>query len=823
MTSSRMKTASASWAISGSDARGGIRRPIRTALLASASWACFVGTGMAQELPTGGTVAHGDVSIRAAGPGSMTLKQGTNSAVVNWQSFSIGSGGHVDVQQPGAGASMLNRVTGTTTSEIHGRLTANGQVHLVNPNGIFIGPSGTVTAGGFVASTLDISDEDFIAGRLTYRGLGTSATVENAGRITIGRDGYAALLGGRVKNSGVVAVPMGRIAFGSGERAVLDLSGDQFLQVMVPTGGEDGDEALIENSGLASAEGGLIEMRAATAREAVRHAINLDGVAEARSVSMRNGAIVLGGGSGGTVNVTGRLSTRGAPSALLVAESKRPPKGPDIAVTGQRVQLAGAQIDASGPGGGGRIRIGGDFAGAGDLPRADYVSIDNLTTIHADAFGEGDGGRIAIWSDMFTDYAGFASARAGYGGGDGGFIEVSSKQALRFAGLTDTRAPLGAWGMTLLDPIDITIDPGAGETSLEASLNSGNFILDTSTGGSDFGDITINADIDWTAATTLTLAADRDININGSISAPAGGLAIGAIGNISAAGDVSVSSFFLNQGNWLQFDTAAAFAADNFSIDQFNSSFVRTSGGSGMPGDPFEIFDIYGLQGISTYGPEFVLENDIDGSGTSNWSTRSGSGFEPLLDFTGTLDGGGFTVSNLFQDIFVSGAAPAGFIGSIDSSGSVRELTLSNADFTGSEGGILAHVNNGSITSSRVSGTLSTDGFDTGGMVGVNSGTIEDSVADVTVNSGTASSFTAVGGFVGFNSFGLISAVARCWGHHCRHIGKSREHSRGRLRRPRTLEPRCDDQRLVCARRRHCREQYRIRGVGCCRRFRGSH
>src|SRR6185436_17753176 len=106
-------------------------------------------------------------------------------------------------------------------------LTANGQVYLVNPNGIAITRSGTVnTGGGFVASTLGISDQDFIAGRRTFGGNGASGHVSNAGTITVGRGGYAALIGGTVSNAGRISVPLGKVGLGSGERATLDFSGD---------------------------------------------------------------------------------------------------------------------------------------------------------------------------------------------------------------------------------------------------------------------------------------------------------------------------------------------------------------------------------------------------------------------------------------------------------------------------------------------------------------------------------------------------------------------------------------------------------------------
>ena len=298
---------------------------------------------IAGDLPSGGSVAQGSASISVTGPGRMVIGQNSAKAVLNWQDFSIAKGARVDIRQPSSKAAILNRVTGTATSSIAGQLNANGQVFLINPNGIVIGKTGVVRTGGFAASSLGMTDSDFMAGRHAFTGNGASATVSNEGLIEVGRGGYAALIGGRVKNTGTIIAPLGRIGLGAGERAVLDLSGDGFLQVALPSKGES-DEPLIVNSGKLVAEGGRIELQAATARSAARNAINLSGIAEARSVSGRNGAIKLGGGPGGSVNVSGRLDTSMPPAATLIAEAApplpRPETGGEILVTGETIALA---------------------------------------------------------------------------------------------------------------------------------------------------------------------------------------------------------------------------------------------------------------------------------------------------------------------------------------------------------------------------------------------------------------------------------------------------------------------------------------------------
>ncbi|MFN7308650.1 MAG: filamentous hemagglutinin N-terminal domain-containing protein, partial [Acetobacteraceae bacterium] len=329
-----------------------------------------------------------------------------------------------------------------------GQLNANGRVFLVNPNGIAITQSGVVNTGSFVASTLGISDSDFLSGRLRLQGNGASAAVSNAGRIQAGPGGYAALLGGAVDNSGTISVPMGRIGLGSGERVTLDLSGDGFLQVAVPTAA-GGDQALVSNSGLLSAPGGRVEIAAATAHAAARHAINMSGVVEAKTVSGTAGSITFGGGAGGAVNVSGRVVACSATG-----------RGGNVTMTGANIALRGAEVNASGATGGGRVRVGGDRLGRGDLPRAQRVSVDNASVIRADATTRGDGGDIVLWSEGRTEFAGSISARGGAEGGRGGEAEVSSRGVLNYTGFADLRAPLGAWGTLLLDPYNITISNG---------------------------------------------------------------------------------------------------------------------------------------------------------------------------------------------------------------------------------------------------------------------------------------------------------------------------------------------------------------------------
>ena len=532
-----------------------IRGSVRAAF-APLVFGCVVFSGsiaLAQTLPGGGTVTHGAASIAAPSNGTLNVNQSSNSAIINWNSFSIGAGGTVNFNQPSAAAATLNRVTGTTPSSIAGTINAPGTVLLVNPNGIAITNTGVVNTGSFAASTLDIRNEDFLSGKYKFTGNGSSAVVTNAGRINVSDGGFAALLGGRVANDGVISARLGKVGLGSGEMITLDLSGDGFLSVAVPSNQlgnlVDGTgKALVTNSGKIRADGGQVFLSAATANNILRDAVNVPGTIRANSVGTRAGRIVLGGGEGGRVNVSGRVTATGK-SRNQVAAKKT---GGQIDISGAEIALAGARIDASGAAGGGGVRIGGDAYGRGDFQHAVKVTADSATVIRADALDSGKGGKIVLWSDGLTSVRSTLSARGGVNGGDGGLIETSGKQ-LDFAGIrVDASAPKGRTGDWLLDPVTLTIDSAAAAT-IGANLGAANVTLITTASSASgpgnqtqgAGDIIINAPISWTSANTLYLNAYRDIQINGTISGRNGTLWLTSPGSISQTAPIMVSNLVL--------------------------------------------------------------------------------------------------------------------------------------------------------------------------------------------------------------------------------------------------------------------------------------
>jgi filamentous hemagglutinin family protein len=205
-------------------------------LLAAALLATF-GAAQAQSpgLPTGGQVAAGAASIANIDASRQVITQTSDRAIINWQSFSIGTGNSVRFDQPSSSSVILNRVVGNDPSSIFGTLSSNGQVFLVNPNGIYFAPGARLDVGGLVASTLSIGNSDFMAGRYQFErvGAGGTASIINEGIIKARENGYVVLAGDYVANRGVIEARLGTVLLGSANRLTLDIVGDSLVNYTV--------------------------------------------------------------------------------------------------------------------------------------------------------------------------------------------------------------------------------------------------------------------------------------------------------------------------------------------------------------------------------------------------------------------------------------------------------------------------------------------------------------------------------------------------------------------------------------------------------------
>ena len=306
----------------------------------------------------------------------MIVNQSTSSAVINWNTFNIRANESVRFNQPSASSVALNRVTGGLgPSEIMGSLTANGRVFIINRDGILFGPGSVVNTAGFLATTNDIKNADFMAGRYNFNIPGRpDASIVNQGRITATSGGFAALVAPGVRNSGTITATLGTVALASGNSFTLDMYGDKLITLAV------GDsiankvidvatgrplKSLVSNtkSGTLSANGGRVELTAAAARAVVDSVINTKGVIRADSIGRHNGMIVLNAATGGSKPAGAPAQTIKLAGTISAAGRHRGTTGGTIVVSGEHIKVANAKIDASGRRGGGKILIGGDWGG----------------------------------------------------------------------------------------------------------------------------------------------------------------------------------------------------------------------------------------------------------------------------------------------------------------------------------------------------------------------------------------------------------------------------------------------------------------------------
>jgi filamentous hemagglutinin family protein len=530
----------------------------RRRAMAALMIALMVSPGSAFSLPTGPQVINGTATFSQNGSG-LTI---TNSkgAIINWNSFSIGSGEITRFIQSSATSSVLNRVTGGNASAIYGTLQSNGRVFLINPSGILFGPNAVVNVNGFVASTLNISNDDFKAGRMKFNAGTQAGKIENQGTITTPSGGSVYLIAPNIENSGVITAPNGDIILAAGHQVELADSSTPGLTMVVSAPDDQvvNLNRIIADSGRIGIYGGIISQKgvisadSATAGKGGRiflraqNAITLDTGSKTTANGARGGDITVQSKEGDTL-VSGTVEATGSNG-----------KGGTVRLLGQNVGLIdSATVDASGNTGGGTVLVGGDYQGKNPLiQNAQAVYVGKDTVIMADAIKRGNGGKVIVWADDVTRAYGSISARGGSSSGKGGFVEISGKNYLDYSGLTDLRAPHGKVGTLLLDPSDITIDNSASDTLGGGTLSGGYFQDATSpatltwntintqlglggleirtSGSGGNGDININAGTTLTNSNYLTLLANRDINFNGA--------------NVTASGDINLIAGWNNTG-----------------------------------------------------------------------------------------------------------------------------------------------------------------------------------------------------------------------------------------------------------------------------------
>ena len=453
--------------------------------------------GTAYAMPTGGQIQSGQGTIAQNGK-NMTVTQQSGKMAVDWTQFNIARDEAVKFAQPGRDAVALNRITGGQKSVIDGALSANGNLFLVNPNGVVFGKTSSIEVGSLVASTAQLSDtfmKSFAGSTANLNltvGEGNNSAILNEGTITA-QGGLVALHAAQVENTGTISNPGGTVALAAAKQLTLSPDSDGKLNYAV-----DGElaQAKALNSGRIQADGGYVVMTAKSADDVLGTVVNNTGTIEAKTLRQdEKGQILLDGGQSGQVEVSGTLDASGTDEGQSAGSIK---------VIGQKTLVHdNTNLLAKGNVDGGKIETSGDVLSLGNgltidakgtQGKAGEWLLDPLDVIIADSdpttTSNYDNAEKKTAADSdFTS----GSASIGYNDPDATTANVSSVNSAV------------TWIST--DMVEKMLNAGANVTIQAAATNGS-------------ANIIVKNDIEKTAGkdATFTLDAMRNITINGNIS-----------------------------------------------------------------------------------------------------------------------------------------------------------------------------------------------------------------------------------------------------------------------------------------------------------------
>lgn len=482
------------------------------------------GTGYA--MPAGGQIQSGQGAIAQNGK-NMTVTQNSGKMAVDWTQFNIARDEAVKFAQPGRDAVALNRVTGGQKSVIDGALSANGNLLLVNPNGVVFGKTATVEVGSLVASTAQLNDtfmKSFANSTANLNltiGEGNTSTILNEGTIAA-QGGLVALHAAQVENTGTISNPDGTVALAAAKQLTLSPDSDGKLNYAV-----DGElaQAKALNSGRIQADGGYVVMTAKSAQDLLGTVVNNTGTLEARTLRKdEKGQILLDGGDKGQVEVSGTLDASGMENGQSAG---------NIKVIGEKTIVHDdTNLIAKGNVDGGKIETSGDVLNLGDNLNIDASGnrgshgtwlLDPLeVVISASKPSSADHEYSTIVGDtngktknnvIYNDPPSKQNANDAYNSTT--WIDSNQVGTILSKGtdvMIQAISSSGAASITLESPIDITVPNSASKNptfTLEANRNitinqnitaesSGkglNIMLNADTDGDNIGAVIMNADV----------------------------------------------------------------------------------------------------------------------------------------------------------------------------------------------------------------------------------------------------------------------------------------------------------------------------------------
>lgn len=569
---------------------------------------CFWGTQcLSVANPNGGIVVLGNASIDSTQPGITTITQGSSRAVINWGSFSIGAAEHTHFQQPSASAATLNRVLGNAASILDGRLSANGHVFLINTNGILFGRSAVVDTAGLLASTLDTTNEAFMAGGdMVFQG-NSQAAVTNLGQINAA-SGDVFLIGLQVNNAGAIRAPNGTVGLAAGSDVLIWAAGDERVVVRNAAGAKK--DVGVDNSGIIEAN--VAELKAHNGN-VYALAIRNTGRVAATAVTKQGGRILLRA-NGGAVENAGELVARGTEG-----------KGGDIQIHAGATGSATitGKVDADGPtSDGGSVTITGGqvLVSPTAVITANGKTVGGLVSIGTAPVGT----IIENTAATTTEINGSISANgvAGLGGTirlGGDALTLASNAVVTANGTTGGGSIFAGGGFRGLDSHQ--------SNSQNVRVESGAALVANSTGNGQGGNVVV--------------FAGRELVFNGTLQASGG-----AAGGNGGQAELSSKGTLQIQGLTGNVDLSSPHGRAGTLLIDPNDILITDIGGGTVVTSPAQA-NVLDVADVSNFlnTASLIIETDSSASGGSgnitldgllSWSAANSLTIQAQRDFTMT-------------------------------------------------------------------------------------------------------------------------------------------------------------------------------------------
>lgn len=438
-------------------------------------------TSVTLASPQGAQVVVGQATIETKD--NLTTITNTPNSVINWQSFNIGKDEIVKFVQQNSNSAVLNRVVGNDISQILGSLQSNGKVFLVNPNGILFGKNATVNVQSLIASTLDISNDQFASGKLSFeqQKQATIASVLNQGLVKVNDDGTLALIGGNVENNGVLEARDGSVFLLAGNTiSIADLNNNDISFKVTATNKAINLGTILAKK-VTMLGNRVAHGDAGDLRDLFLDTINTDSQASSAQINAKGEVLLFAGSEADAMQSTNQSNSQviGTRNGLVLVNatidvSNKSGTAGKVTVLGDTVVLDNhSNINTTGDIAG-SVNIGGDLNGKGSIKLSKATVLEKSQVINSS--GTSKSGNVIVWGD-YLDVDGTIDASSE--NGTAGLVETSAIDFdFRSSLVVKTKSKTGKSGEWLLDPGELFVtDESDAETFGYANTNNKNFLI----------------------------------------------------------------------------------------------------------------------------------------------------------------------------------------------------------------------------------------------------------------------------------------------------------------------------------------------------------